>query len=582
MAKNNKKSKRALGHLRKRQHVSGRPGMSAQNKLLQQALTLHQAGSLRQAEALYRQILQAEPDHPDALHFLGLLAYQAGKSEIAVELLSRSLSNRPDHVDGHNILGSALYVQGKLEEAVASFRRVLALKPDYAEAHYNLGITLHAQGMSKEAAASYRRALNLKADYADAHYNLGLALKDQGKLEEAITSFHRALSLKPGYAEAHHNLGVIFSELGKTDDAIASFRKALSLKPDCVLAYKGLSLIMKYTEDDEVIHAMKDLYNTKGALSDADRADLGFALGKLFEDRKDYDRSFDFILQANLLKRRSYQYSIQSDYDLFEKIKNTFSSDFFAVHMKSGSQDSTPIFILGMPRSGTTLVEQILASHPLVYGAGELTALARLVNDICERRRTAAQFPECIMDLSEDALQGMGADYVKSIREYSDNAVFITDKMPRNFLYVGFIKTILPRAKVIHCVRDPMDTCFSIFKNVFMGPLRYAYDMDELGRYYNLYHDLMAHWEKVLPGFMHTLKYEELISDQQNQTKRLLDFCGLPWDAACLTFHQTKRRVSTASLAQVRQPIYKDSVALWRRYEKHLQPLKKALHGREP
>ncbi len=260
-------------------------------------------------------------------------------------------------------------------------------------------------------------------------------------------------------------------------------------------------------------------------ISDADRIDLGFALGKVFEDIGNYNKSFDFILEANRLKRGSYEYSIQNDRDLFERIKKTFSPDFFASHHGSGNQDRTPIFILGMPRSGTTLVEQILASHPLVFGAGELTVLVNLANGICTGG-TTAQFPECMPDLDVDTFEKMGSDYIEKIREYSNDAEHITDKMPHNFLHVGLIKTILPNAKIIHCMRNPMDTCFSIFKKEFAGTHGYAYDMVELGQYYNLYQDLMAHWEKVLPGFMYTLRYEEMVSDQQKQTKSLLDFCG--------------------------------------------------------
>jgi hypothetical protein len=323
---------------------------------------------------------------------------------------------------------------------------------------------------------------------------------------------------------------------------------------------------------------MENLYNNKDDISEADRKDIGFALGKAFEDLRDYDKSFGFILEANRLKRKSYTYSIQDDHDLFARIKKIFSPDFFAAHEGSGYQDKTPIFILGMPRSGTTLVEQILASHPLVFGAGELTILENLTNAVCLGKATP-EFPQCMLDLDRDALKKMGSGYIEKIRQYSSDALYITDKMPHNFLRLGLIRAILPLAKVVHCVRDPMDTCFSIFKKDFEGRHDYAYDMVELGRYYNLYRDLMAHWEKVLPGFIHTIRYEEIISNQQNRTKSLLDFCGLPWDEACLAFHKTERRVSTASLAQVRQPIYKDSVALWKRYEKHLEPLKKAIYG---
>ncbi len=578
MAKKIKKIKGAPTRPRKTRKVSGLRGVPSQQSILLEAKAFHQAGHLTQAEALYQQILSREPDHPDALHFLGVLAHQVGKSGIAVELIGKALRLRPDSVEAHNNLANALLAQGKLDEAVTSYRRAISFKPDYAEAHYNLGVVLYAQGKLDEAIASYRRAITIKPDYAEAHYNLGLALKNRGKLNEAITSYRQAIFVRPDFAEAYHNLGVVFSELGKMDDAIACHKKALSLKPDYVLAYKSLSAIVKYTEVDDVIRAMERLYNKKSDISDVDREDLGFTLGKVFEDIGDYDKSFTFILEANQLKRRSYEYSIHNDHELFERIKKTFSPDFFASHHGSGNQDRTPIFIIGMPRSGTTLVEQILSSHPMVFGAGELTVLENLINSICTGG-AKAHFPECMPELSEEVLERVGAHYVEEIRGYSKDAKHITDKMPHNFLYVGFIKMILPNAKVIHCMRNPMDNCFSIFKNDFKGTVKYAYDMVELGKYYNLYRDLMAYWEKVLPGFVYPLRYEEMVSNQQHQTKSLLDFCGLPWDEVCLAFHKTERRISTVSLAQVRQPIYKDSIESWKRYEKQLEPLRKTVYG---
>ncbi|MBW2471232.1 MAG: sulfotransferase [Deltaproteobacteria bacterium] len=232
---------------------------------------------------------------------------------------------------------------------------------------------------------------------------------------------------------------------------------------------------------------------------------------------------------------------------------------------------------MGMPRSGTTLIEQIIASHPLVFGAGELLFLPDLVNKICADA-AAGKFPECVLGLDMEGFERIGSAYIEKIREYSDSAQHITDKLPHNFMHVGLINKILPNAKVIHCVRNPLDNCLSIFKTDFMEQLhRYAYDLVETGQYYTLYLGLMAHWEKVMPGFMYTLKYEDVVSDQQKQIKGILNFCGLPWDEACLNFHKTKRKVVTASLAQVRQPIYKDSVELWKRYEKQLEPLRKVI-----
>jgi len=512
------------------------------------------------------------------LFHLGVSANVRGQLKEAAEYYRQTLILQPDYIEAHYNLGVTLYDLGRLEEAAASFSRAITLQPAYAEAHCNLANIFMTQGRLDEAVGSYRKALSLKPDYTDAHYNLGVSLLARGKTEEAAASFQQALSLEPDFAEAHCNLGIASKELGLMDDAVASFRKALQLKPDYARAYNGLALIVKFRTFDNDIQAMENLYVGKADISTADRIDLGFALGKAYADLEDYDRSFAFILEANRLKRTTYEYSIREEHLFLQRIKKTFSPDFLAAHHGVGSQDKTPIFIVGMPRAGTTLVEQILASHPLVFGAGELEDLRLVINGICVGA-AARQFPECVMDLEMDAFNKMGEDYVGRIRDYAEEAGYITDKMPYNFFRVGFIKTVLPNARVIHCTRNPMDNCLSIFKNDFRGTHGYAFDMTELGQYYNLYRDLMAYWEKVLPGFMHTVQYENMVSDQRNQTKSLLDFCGLPWDDACLEFHKTERKVSTASFAQVRQPIYSDSVELWKRYEKQLEPLRKTIYG---
>jgi len=538
-------------------------------------------GKLEEAAACYRRVLALKSDYIEAYNNLGLTLKEQGKLEEAAACYRQVLALKPDFAEAYNNLGLTLHDQDKFDEAVACYHQALSIQPDFAMAYYNLGITLMDQENPEEAVASYRKAIALKPDFVDAYYNLGIVLEYQGKLVEAVASYQQALILDPNFAEAHNNLGVMLREEGKMDDAIASLRKALSLKPDFAGAYKNLTTIVKYTEVDEDIKAMETLYNKKEGISDEDRIVLGFALGKAYQDLRDYDKSFDFIREANRLKRESYDYSIQLDQDLFARIKQIFTPDFFTAHQSSGHQDRIPFFIVGMPRSGTTLVEQILASHPLVFGAGELKILANITKVVCTKEATSL-FPECMQELPAEAFERIGKEYIEKIREFSKDAEYITNKLPHNFLRVGLIKTTLPKAKVIHCLREPMDNCFSLFKNDFTAMHEYAYDMIELGRYYNLYQDLMAHWEKVLPGFMYTVKYEELVSDQQNQTRNLLDFCGLPWDEACLAFHKTKRRVSTASLAQVRQPIYKDSVELWRRYEEQLEPLRKTIYACEP
>lgn len=276
------------------------------------------------------------------------------------------------------------------------------------------------------------------------------------------------------------------------------------------------------------------------------------------------------------MKRSGYDYSLEEDKEFFSCIKEMFSAELFKKHSNSGTDNNAPIFILGMPRSGTTLTEQILSSHQMVYGAGELPDIRKLLSQMCGAGEYK-KFPKLVGSLGNDDLSRIGSEYIKGLRKRNSSAEHITDKMPHNFLHVGMIRLMLPNAKIIHCKRDPIDNCLSIFKQNFGGVHKYAYDLAELGGYHLLYQDLMEHWNKVLPGFVFELQYEDMVADQEGMTRKLLEFCGLPWDDNCLQFHKSERTVKTASYTQVRKKIYSDSVQLWKRYEQELQPLISAL-----
>ena len=310
----------------------------------------------------------------------------------------------------------------------------------------------------------------------------------------------------------------------------------------------------------------------KSATNDEQRMHLAFGLGKAFEDLHQYEKAFSFFAEGNSIKRRSYSYTVDDRGNFFKKLEEVFDSSLFAKHQGTGCDDETPLFILGMPRSGTTLVEQILASHRHVHGAGELRTLKRIVTS-CFDKGKVAEFPESIRQVDSADFEHPGFEYIQAIRKHTPDARFITDKMPENYKYIGLIKLMLPGAKVIHCRRDPVDTCLSIFKTFFTVMHEYSHDLGELGRYYSFYCRLMEHWHSVVPGFIHDVQYESMVVDQAGQTRALLEYCGLEWDDACLEFHKSDRPVRTASAEQVRRPIYKGSVQLWKRYETQLAPL---------
>ncbi|MEJ2452406.1 MAG: sulfotransferase [Gammaproteobacteria bacterium] len=305
--------------------------------------------------------------------------------------------------------------------------------------------------------------------------------------------------------------------------------------------------------------------------------ELAFALGKVYADLKLDAQSFEYYRQGNALKRATLDYSIGQDRELFAAIKQTVTSEFLQRHAGTGCDDATPIFIIGMPRSGTTLTEQILASHSQVHGAGELNELKFLIERACESH--TQEFPQGLLGLNKTELSAIASTYLERLHAYAPGAPRITDKMPHNFLYLGLIHLLFPKAKIIHCLRNPMDNALSIYRALFARSHAYAYDLEELGQYYHLYQDLMAHWRELMPGGFYELRYEDLVSDQETQTRRLLDYCELPWEDACLEFYQTSRVVRTASLAQVRQPMHRNSVEAWRRFERQLQPFVQALRA---
>lgn len=475
--------------------------------------------------------------------------------------------------------GNILLAAKKPLEALEIYQEALGLWPEYARALYNIGVVYEKMGAKDRAVESFQRALFFEADDAHAYYNIGVIRLAQGKEEEAAACFRKAVAIKPDYAEAHYNLAVTYKNQGKFAEALECCQRALLKAPGYAKSHLLISSLQKYAGDEKHIVEMKNLFAQKD-IADDQKMHLAFGLGKACEDAGLYGSAFDYLTEGNRLKRKTYDYEIEAEEGEFKRIKETFSKAFIQHNSRFGSPDNTPIFIVGMPRSGTSLVEQILASHPDVYGAGELSFVAEIISQLSRSGQTA-QICETAAKNSKVFLGELGDRYIEKIRTYSAEARFITDKMPLNFLWIGAIVLALPNAKIISCLRDPMDNCLSIYKNIFSEGHKYAYSLEELGRYHTCYQDLMFYWDEVFPGKIYDISYEKLVSDQEEETRKLLNHCGLSWDDACLTFHKTSRRVATASAAQVRKPLYKDSVQLWKRYEKQLQPLQNAIYPRK-
>ena len=537
-------------------------------------------GQLKEASNAFLTALKLLPDHPMLLNNVGNILQLQGENEKALAILKKAISHDPDNAQAYNNSGNALRALDRKEEALAAYKRVVEINPEYALGYYNLGLILVDLEELDDAIYCFNQALRINPADKNACLGLGIARSAQGNLDQAVSAFQQAIAIDPLYEKAYKELGKAFADHGEIEMALTANRKALQVNPGYAKAYLSLSKNRKFTQYDDDIKAMESLFSKKG-VSDEDSVYLAFALGKAYEDLGNYDKSMEYVIKATRLKRDSYDYSISESEEEFDSIREVFSSDFFSSHHDSGDPDRTPIFIVGMPRSGTSLVEQILASHPDVYGAGELKDLGKVIGSITTSRQEKQSriIPAELLELDTRAFADLGKQYITRIRKYSANAKFITDKMPHNFLYIGFIRAILPNARVIHCTRDPMDTCLSIFKTRLKNTHGYADNLSELGQYYRMYLEFMEYWRATLPGFVYDQSYEDLVSSQREQVEKLLQHCGLHWDDACLDFHKTRRKVKTASNAQVRRPIYTDSVQLWKRYEKQLEPLRAAIYG---
>lgn len=644
------------------------------------------AGRLAEAAALYRRVLDAAPNQPEALHWLGVLEHGRGNDRQALELLERAAAVRPDnpqvvfhlaevrraaghHLDAlkgyakaldlepgvadiHYGHGTTLLELNRPAEAAAALRSALALSPDDPDAHNNLGNALATLGDPATAEKHYCAALRQRPDFAEAHMNLGLAMLDTGRAEEAegcfraaiasatasatasagglATAWHRlarcllrldrpqealeaanqavaadpgdadahntlgeclfalerfepalghyrrAVALQPDLAQAQFNIGVCQQTLGRFDAAAAAHRHALALRPDLAQAYYNLSLLKRAAIDDGEMAALEALLTREDLANDA-RIHAEFALARSYEDRGDADAAFGHYRAANALKARDLPFDPDRFVGYVDRLIATFDSDFFAARRDWGDPSRRPVFIVGMPRSGTTLVEQILASHPDVHGAGELDDFRTMVKRLPDRLGDGRPFPERVATLDRDATGALARDHLASLGARAPWAMRITDKMTGNYLRLGLIALLLPGATVIHCLRDPIDTCVSCYCQNFAHGLRFTYGLDRLGLVYRQHERLMDHWRQVLPLRINELRYEELIADQDTLSRRIVAACELPWRDSCLSFHKQTRQVRTASFWQVRQPLYATSVGRWRRFAAHLGPLREAL-----
>jgi tetratricopeptide (TPR) repeat protein len=534
-------------------------------------------GRLEEAAAEFRRALTINPALAQAHCNLGLLVGAREGPQAAIDHYQRALAIKPDFLEVHHNLGNALRKLNRHREAIAHYVKALAIAPPRrTEVHNNLGISLQALGRHQEAIGQYQQALKLDGNSAEVRNNLATALQGLGQFEAAIAGYQAALAVKPDHAEAHNNIGVVLQALGRLDEASQAYERATKLAPRNTEFQLNFANSRRFAASDPRLAALHALDHDWTSLDAEQQIPLCFALGKAYADLGEHARAFGYLLKGNALKRAGLSYDEAATLKRFERIQATFTGKLLQEKSGAGDPSRLPVFVLGMPRSGTTLVEQILASHSKVFGAGELDAFGRAVANVANANGVA--FPELASTISAEALRSLGTGYVERLSRARVPAERIVDKMPSNFSFVGLIHLALPHARIIHTRRDPLDTCLSCFSILFTSEHAHAYELGELGRFYRAYAALMAHWRNVLPaGVMLEVQYEDVVDDLEGQARNIIAHCGLDWEDSCLAFHETQRPVETASARQVRQPIYRSSVGRWRSYADLLQPLRQAL-----
>ena len=500
-----------------------------------------------------------------------------GDHKEAEKIYRGILKQDPDHVEAARLLAGVAAFHERWRDAEVFLKRVVTLAPDYVRAWVDLANVQREADKFDDAMASANKVLELAPDTPESFMLCASIVGTLDQHERAIEFFESAIALAPDKASALSGLAHHLKTIGRQDEAIARYRACIESRPDHGEAYWSLANLKTFRFGDAEVDAMERLLDGEG-LTDLSRLQLHNALGLEYEARGDPDKAFANFEQCNLIRRRSESYDPVDTENTHDHTIELFTSEFLS-QTAAEAVEPTPIFIVGLPRSGSTLIEQILASHSQVDGTRELGDLSKSVQSQRRRTQNMERFPRALAKLKAPGWSAIGREYIRRTERFRAGAPFFVDKNPNNFLFTGVLKLAMPNAKIINARRHPLDSCLGTFKQLFATGQPFSYDMTELGEYYLQYQRLMDHWNEVLPGFVLDVNYEDVVADLDGQVKRILEFCGLPFEDACLRFHETERAVRTASSEQVRQPIYSSSVNLWRNYEPHLDTL---VHILEP
>jgi tetratricopeptide (TPR) repeat protein len=573
---------------------------------------LMRQNKLAEAEECCRKVIGLTPDDPRAHNNLSAVLRGRGANDEATACAREALRRKPDYAEAHNNLGTILLVDKAYAAAADAFREAIHYAPKFPDARVNLATALLGLGRHTEATASLREAIAMVPSHAIAHNNLANAYRELDYREEARQEFEAALALNPGLTSARFGLAGMLLDMGDFDGALAQFDEMLRRQPESRLALSGKAAAFALKGDNDACYAVlrplidggestpevaaifgriagqlgrRDdaialieslLTRHDGAeMVDRQRSLLEFALGDLYDGKNDFDEAFTHFAAANALRPSGFDpvaFAAKTNriIDLYGKGQVDRMS-------RATNRSDLPVFIVGMPRSGTSLVEQILASHPMVFGAGEPDKIVRYVRSFGGSGVESPEYVADFADIDAARLDSMAHEHLAYLGDLGGDAVRVTDKLPYNFQHLGFIAQLFPNSRIVHCVRDPLDTCLSCYFQDFSRTNFHTYDLRHLGAYYRQYARLMRHWHGVLDLPILDLSYEDLVADLEGASRKLVDFIGLDWDPRCLRFYEAERTVSTASSGQVRQPIYTRSVGRWRRYERHLGPLREAL-----
>ncbi len=546
------------------------------------ANTYMRIGRFEDAKTHYHKATELAPEYSEAHNNLSFLLKETGDYEGALQAINRAIEINPQNIDAYINAAGVAIARHDAEQAHKWLNNLMSFAPDHPGTLMTRARIMQLTSNYAEAEKSALEAIRKIPQSGEAHQVYADILRVLGKVDQAMEAYDKAISLpNPKRLQAMQGKTVLLIEMGDRDAAREIIVDVLKQGGRIVDALVAYSEINTFDAEDPLIGKMEDMLNAMGndAPTPTEATILHFVLGKAFLDIDAPKKGFQQFALGNKAKRKTLSYDSDQSVGWLQAVAKTFTPELMDKFSGGGDPSDTPIFIVGIPRSGTTLTEQILASHHMVHGCGELKILPGLIGQISAKPDIRTTFPDFMGKISPDMLNEAGEAYLKEIRARSPHKPYLVDKMPANFIYVGLINLIFPNAKIIHCRRDPVDTCLSCYTKLFGDHQQFTYDLTELGAFYNAYKGLMDHWHALIPKDRLTIvDYEAMVDDQEGETRKLLDFLGLEWDDSCLEFHKTKRQVSTSSFAQVREPVYRTSVQRWKKYTPYLQPLLDALY----